>query len=128
MLVFLVYLSDFIGTLSIILMITLLVLSFVIVGTLIRTYDMMAYKDSKESVVHVWYSKFRALMKVYIIIMLSFVLVPSQKTFYVMSAAYAGTMVIESPEAKRIFDKAVLALESKLDSLIDPEEHKKEGK
>lgn len=45
-----------------------------------------------------------------------------------MVATYAGTVAIESPEAKRIFDKAVSVLERKLDEYSDVNKTEKETK
>lgn len=128
MLVFLVYLGEFIGSISAVLIMALIALAIVVVGTLIRTSNLQTYENRKESIVLMWYSKFHKLAKSYIIILLLFIFIPSQKTFYVMVAVYAGTVVVESPEARRIFDKAVSALESKLDYLVDPAESKKGAK
>lgn len=126
MLVFLVYLGELLGTVSTVLISTLIMLAIIAFVTLMETRD--DHSEATGGILHVWYSRFHKLVKSFIIILLLFVCVPSQKTFYVMVAVYAGTVVVESPEAKRIFDKAVSALERKLDSLADTAEPKTEAK
>lgn len=128
MLVFLVYLGDFIGTLSNVLFAGILVLSAISAFTLIGTSEYISGLNGGNGVLLTWYADFKKLVKVYLVVLLMFVVIPSQKTFYVMVAAYAGTVVAETPEAKRIFDKAMSALESKIDSLIEKPEPKKADK
>ena len=47
------------------------------------------------------------------------VLVPSEKTMYVMVGAYAAQKVYESPASEKIAEKTLKVIETKLDSYIN---------
>lgn len=132
MLVFLVYLGELIGTVSNLLMTAIFICAVIAIATFIATADAVSSygveHDDKVSICKTWYGEFRKFVNTTLVIVLMFIFIPSQKTFYIMVAAYAGTVAIESPEAKRIFDKAVSALERKLDEYSDVNKTKTEVK
>lgn len=56
------------------------------------------------------------------------VLVPSERTAYIMVAAYATQKVAETPEVKETGDKVLTLINSKLDQLILEASEPKKGK
>ena len=56
------------------------------------------------------------------------VLVPTERTAYIMVAAYATQKVAESPEVKETGDKVLTLINSKLDQLILEASEPKKGK
>lgn len=128
MLVFLVYLGEVLGTLSVVLTVAMIACVLIAAFTYIATWDTLSMTGVAGGVCKAWYREFRKFVNTTLVIVLMFVFIPSQKTFYTMVATYAGTVVIESPEAKRIFDKAMAALESKLDEYSNENKTKTEVK
>lgn len=47
------------------------------------------------------------------------IFIPTEKTAYMMTAAYATQQIVEKPETKEITDKVLKIINAKLDSYID---------
>lgn len=118
MLIFLVYLGGLIASVSD----AIPTITIVGGGVLFLLFLIIANSDdrSKTSILedlHYWWGKFRCVVILICVANVGLIMMPTQKVYYAMLAVYAGQTVVESPEAKRIFDKALTAIEVKLDEI-----------
>lgn len=95
----------------------LLTITSVIIG-------LMAYCDSNTSEDEIVIKKaFSSLLKITLLLLIISILIPSQKTMYLMASTEAAKSVLANPEVKKIGDKVTSIINEKLDEIL-----KKEGK
>ena len=98
-------------------------LVFVLVAlVLIVIFKLIGYTDSKWDKNVKWEDTVKSIKKdavVFLIIGFCAILIPSQKTMYVMVGAYAAQKVAQSPETKVISEKVLKIIEIELDEQIN---------
>ena len=98
-------------------------LVFVLVAlVLIVIFKLIGYTDSKWDKNVKWEDTVKSIKKdavVFLIIGFCAILIPSQKTMYVMAGAYAAQKVAQAPETKVISEKVLKIIEKELDEQIN---------
>jgi len=98
-------------------------LIFVLLSLVIMiVYKLISYTDSQWDRSILWSDTSKSIQKYMIaILVLGFctVLIPSQKTMYVMVGAYAAQKVAQSPETRIISEKVLKVIEKELDEQIN---------
>jgi len=98
-------------------------LIFVLLSLVIMiVYKLISYTDSQWDRSILWSDTSKSIQKYMIAILLigfCTVLIPSQKTMYVMVGAYAAQKVAQSPETRIISEKVLKVIEKELDEQIN---------
>ena len=98
-------------------------LVFVLVAiVLVVVFKLIIYTDSKWDKSITWEDTVKSIQKytiAFLIIGFCTVLIPSQKTMYVMVGAYAAQKVAQAPETKVISEKVLKIIEKELDEQIN---------
>ena len=98
-------------------------LIFVLVSLVIMiVYKLISYTDSQWDKSILWSDTSKSIQKYMVAILLigfCTVLIPSQKTMYVMVGAYAAQKVAQSPETRIISEKVLKVIEKELDEKIN---------
>ena len=123
MLIFLIWLANFIDKLNLILL-GLLFASLAVIGCnlflMLLTIEKLNKNDEEI------FSKAKKALKksaVYLgIFSATFAFVPSKNTYYAMVGVYAGQEIIDNPKAQTLFDKSIKVVEAKLDQIINESE------
>jgi len=92
-------------------------LAIMIIAKLV-SYDFNRYKDKEE----LWKTASKVIQKyaiIFLVLSSITVLIPSQKTMYVMVGAYAAQKVAQSPETRIISEKVLKVIEKELDEQIN---------
>lgn len=115
MLVFLVWLIDVFNNLRILAKVGIMFIAICILALLAMAVVNTVY----DKVIVDVKAKFRYLNRIAIVILTLFIVIPTKQTYYAMVGAYASQVVIDSPQAKVLFDKSIKAIEIKLDEVIN---------
>lgn len=120
MLIFLIYLGSLVQTLPPIATTTLIVSAMVFV--ILTGFIVLAADEKSENVKEAmdYLRKVRSVSIVAFSVALSIVMItPKPAAYYGMLAVYAGQTVVENPQVKQLVDKAVQAMDTALDDIIE---------
>lgn len=120
MILFLIWLADFIGKVHVIINVFLLLaIILCIVGGITFCANSSEY-DKAEIKWHNWgKTKVYLAIKVAIASAIIGAIIPSKNTYYAMVGVYVGQEIIANPTSQRLFDKSIQAIELKLDEVIN---------
>lgn len=120
MLIFLVWLSEFIEKLNNVLSFVSLI-SFIVI--IMSAVSYVINSNQYHNYEKFWFGESRVLLKRgFLTLSISLFLhlvVPNKNIFYAMVGVYAGQEIIASPKAQELFDKSIKVIEIKLDEVIE---------